>query len=718
MVNTIPTVRPTSKDTKIVYPAVRRTDVADTIHGVTIADPYRWLEDPDSKETEAFVNAQNELSTEYMNKFEGREKFNARLTELFDYEKFSAPFKRGNHYYYFRNSGLQPQSVLYQQDSLDSEPRVFLDPNTLEADGTAALGVSRFSKSGDIFAYAIAKSGSDWVTIYLQDSKGNKLDDVIEWAKFTDIAFTHDDKGFFYSSYEKPNVEEGKAGTETGANINKRLFYHKIGTPQADDILIYLDTANPTHSPSADVSDDGKYIILTISKDCDPVNKLFIVDLEAHNHVVSKDFNINKVVDNFKAEYDYLTNEGTTFFFKTNKDAPRYKVVKYDLANPDEGFVEIVPQVEDVLSHVSVVNQNRLLLAYMHDVKDCLYLHDLTSGKFLQQVDVPIGTISGLTGRKVDDEFFFSFTSFLSAGTTFRYDFNVADESKRISIFRQAQVKNFDDNLFETKQVFYESKDGTKIPMFITHKKGLVLDGNNPTFLYGYGGFSIPIQAAFSPSAIVFTQHLGGVVAYANLRGGGEYGEEWHQAGMLLNKQNVFDDFQYAAKYLIKEKYTQPSRLASNGGSNGGLLVAACANQAPELFGACVADVGVLDMLRFHKFTIGHAWQSDYGYPDDNAVDFHNLHKYSPLHNINTQTPYPPVAIFTSSHDDRVVPLHSFKYIAELQYAAGPLTNSPLVIRVETKAGHGAGKPIAKRIAETTDKYSFIAQAIGAKWVD
>ncbi|KAF9579797.1 hypothetical protein BGW38_003802 [Lunasporangiospora selenospora] len=715
MVNTGPN---TSLDGKIVYPAILRTDVKDTVHGITVEDPYRWLEDPDSEATGAFVTAQNEVTKEFLNNFAARDKYNARLTELFNYERYSAPYKRGNYYYFFHNSGLQAQNILYQQDSIEGERRVFLDPNTLEEDGTAALSTHRFSKSGKIYGYAIAKSGSDWVTIYLKDDKGNALEDVIEWAKFTDISFTHDDKGFFYSSYEKPNIDKEKAGTETGTNINKRLYYHKIGTPQAEDVLVYLDTSNPTHSPSAEVSDDGKYILLTVGKDCDPVNKLFIVDLEATGNVISRDWPINKVVDNFDALYSYLTNDGTVFYFQTNKDAPRYKVVKYDLSKPEQGFTEIVPQVEDVLSSAVVVNKDKLVLQYMHDVKSCLYIHDLSTGRLLNQITVPIGTISGISGRKEDDEFFFSFTSYLTPGTIYRYNFESLDEEKRLSIFRQADVKNFDNSLFETNQVFYESKDGTKIPMFITHKKGLVLNSNNPAFLYGYGGFSIPIEASYSPSAIVFMQHLDGVVAFANLRGGGEYGEDWHKAGMLLNKQNVFDDFQYAAKYLIREKYTQPSRLAINGGSNGGLLVGACVNQAPELFGAAVADVGVLDMLRFHKFTIGHAWQSDYGYPDDNKEDFLNLHKYSPLHNINTDKPYPPLALFTSSHDDRVVPLHSFKYIAELQHKAGPLTSNPLVIRVETKAGHGAGKPISKRIAETTDKFSFIASSIGAEWRD
>ena len=412
-----------------------------------------------------------------------------------------------------------------------------------------------------------------------------------------------------------------------------------------------------------------------------------------------------------------MANDGTVFYFQTNKDAPRYKIVRYDLSKPEEGFVDIVPQVEDVLSSSLVVNEDKLVLEYMHDVKSVLLVHDLKSGKFLNEIPIPIGTIGSVAGRRVDEELFLSFTSFLNPSTIYRYNFT-EDKEQRLSVFKNSKVTNFDADLFEVKQVFFESKDGTKIPMFISHKKGLVLDGNNPVYLYGYGGFSIPIQASYIPSAIVFMQNLGGVSVFVNLRGGGEYGEEWHKAGMLLNKQNVFDDFQYAAKHLIKEKYTRPGRISIHGGSNGGLLVGACVNQAPELFGAAVASVGVMDMLRFHKFTIGHAWQSDYGKPDDNKEDFENLHRYSPLHNVSTTHSYPPVALFTSSHDDRVVPLHSYKYIAELQHTAGPLTNSPLLIRVDTKAGHGAGKPIDKRIAEITDQFSFIATAMDVEWRD
>ncbi|KAG0331232.1 hypothetical protein BG000_011093, partial [Podila horticola] len=580
------------------------------------------------------------------------------------------------------------------------------------SDGTASLQTYSFSRSGKLFAYAISKSGSDWSTIHLKDCHGNELEDVIEWVKFAQIAFSHDDKGFYYASYERPDVDAVKAGTETGANLNQRLLYHKMGTPQSDDVLVYLDTENPLYRFVPQISDDGKYLLMSIRKDSGPTCMLYIGDLETTgNHLFDlTDFTFISDLS--------LTNDGTVFYFRTNRDAPRNRVVKYDLAKPEEGFIDLVPQAQDVLVGGDVVDGNKLLLNYLRDVKDVVAVYDLTTGQFLHEVPLPVGTVGNIVGNRESRDFFIFFTSFLTPGTIYRYDFGLEDQGQRLSIFREIKVKDFDNTLFETKQVFYKSKDGTKIPMFITHRKALVLDGSNPTFLLGYGGFSISLTAAYTIAYTVFMQHFGGVVAIANLRGGGEYGQDWHRAGSLLNKQNVFDDFQYAAKYLIHEKYTQPSKLAISGQSNGGLLVATCVNQTPELFGAAVADVSGLDMLRFHKFTIGHSWQSEYGYPDDNAEDFHNLLKYSPLHNVHKNKPYPAFALFTSDHDDRVVPLHSYKHIAELQHTAGPLTKNPLVLRTQTKTGHGAGKPLTKRIEDTTDKFSFIAAAIGATWRD
>ncbi|GJJ79234.1 prolyl oligopeptidase [Entomortierella parvispora] len=708
----------TSIDGNIVYPQARRTDFTYTQHDVTVADPYRWLEDLDSEETKAFVEAQNKISAQFMNKFEDKQKYKERLTELFNFERFGPPTKRGDYYYQYRNSGLQAQNVLYQQDTLESDLRVFLDPGKLEADGTASLNAKSFSYSGKLFAYAISKSGSDWGMIYLMDCHGNKLNDIIEWVKHTQIVFTHDDKGFYYTNFEKPNVEAVKAGTEIGADLNKRLLYHKIGTPQSEDVLVHLDNENPLYRFMPTISDDGKYLLMSIKKDTAPASMLYIADLETVDNVVPLGYDWNKIVDCFKFRYYYLTNDGTVFYFETNKDAPRNKIVKYDLSRPEEGFVDLVHQAEDVLVASSVVDDNKLVLKYMRDVKHIVVVHDLTSGRFLHQIPLPVGYIGNTTGDRESKEFFIFFASYLTPGTIYRYDFGVDDQEKRLSIHHEINIKNFDSTLFESKQVFYESKDGTKIPMFVSHRKDLVFDGSNSTLLFGYGGFSSSLTPGFSFAYAIFMQHFGGVVAVANLRGGGEYGRDWHSGGTLLNKQNVFDDFQYAAKYLINEKYTQPAKLAINGASNGGLLVAACVNQAPELFGAAVAEVSGLDMLRFHKFTIGHTWQSEYGYPDDKAEDFRNILKYSPVHNVHKTKPYPAFALFTADHDDRVPPLHSYKHIAELQHTAGPMTNNPLVLRVQTKAGHGAGKPLAKRIEETTDKFAFIAAAIGATWRD
>ncbi|GJJ75412.1 prolyl oligopeptidase [Entomortierella parvispora] len=592
------------------------------------------------------------------------------------------------------------------------------NPNTLEDDGTASLRFHSFSHSGKLYGYAISKSGSDWCTIHVKDCLGNELSDVVEWAKFTQIAFTHDDEGFYYSRYENSNVNAAQAATDTASDIHHRLCYHRIGTPQSEDVLVHLNTDNPVYKHNAGISDDGKYLLMSITRSCDPAKMLYIGDLEIAGNVITQGYEWIKLVDSFEADYSYLTNDDTVFYFQTNKDAPRDKIVKYDLAKPEEGFVDIVLQADDVLVDSAVVDGNKLVLIYMRDVKNIVVVHDLNSGQFLYQIPLPVGTLGGIVGHRTGREFYIIFSSYLTPGTSYRYDFSIKNQEERLSIFREPSLKNFDNTLFTTKQVFYESKDGSKIPMFISHRKGLVFDGNNSTLLHGYGGFSSLQKAAFSPSYIVFMQHLGGVVAVANLRGGGEYGQDWHHAGTRLNKQNVFDDFQSAAKYLVNEKYTQPSKLAITGASNGGLLVAACVNQAPELFGAAVVEVGVLDMLRFHKFTVGHSWQFEYGYPDDSAEDFHNLHKYSPLHNVHKNQSYPAVALLTADHDDRVVPLHSFKHIAELQHTAGPLTNNPLVIRIEAKAGHGSGKPITKRIEAITDKFAFIATSIGATWRD
>ncbi|CAG8692137.1 10693_t:CDS:10, partial [Ambispora leptoticha] len=687
---------------------VRRDEtLVEDLHGVRVADPYRWLEDPDSEETKAFVDAQNAITDEHLASYEYREKFRKCLTAMYDYEKYGCPFKRGEFYYYFYNTGLQPQSVLYQQASLTDEPKMFFDPNTIEADGTAALSTCTFSKSGLYFAYGISKSGSDWVTVYVKLTNSNgqgHLDDLVEWVKYSDLSFTHDDSGFFYTRYPKPENAEDKG---------REVYYHRIGTSQADDVLIHEDPENPELFFNAEVSVDGRFVLMIVSRSCEHVNKIWIADLEKSEGKVKDKLEFEKVVDKFEAEYDYLTNNGTVFYFKTNLNSPRCKVVKYDLANPDEGFTDLVPQHSvDVLTSALVVHETNLVTIYMHDVKEQISIHELTTGKKIRDIDIPIGSIPSIAGRKEDTGFFFKFTGFLNPGIIYHYNF--LDNS--MSVFRTTKVQGLKTEDLETKQVFIESKDSTKIPVFLVSRKDIALDEENPTFLYGYGGFSSSLTPEFSLTWINFIQHYNGIVAVANLRGGLEYGEEWHLAGIFEKKQNVFDDFQAVAKWLITNKYTRAKKLAINGASNGGLLIGASINQAPELFGAAVSDVGVLDMLRFHKFTVGYAWKSDYGDPEKKE-DFEYIYKYSPLHNIQSAKPYPSVLLTTSDHDDRVVPLHSLKFIAQLQYVARNNPN-PLMIRIEKKAGHGAGKPTQKCIDEETDKISFIAMATGAKWID
>ncbi|KAJ3280149.1 hypothetical protein HK104_000871 [Borealophlyctis nickersoniae] len=709
------------------YPTVRRDEnFAETLHGKEIKDPYRWLEDPDAEETKAFVRDQNKLFFSFIEKYPHREQFKQKLTTLYDYERFGCPFKRGDSYYYFHNSGLQPQSVLYKQSSLTAEPKTFLDPNKLSDDGTVAISTYSFTKSGKFFAYALSASGSDWVTIHVRETRDDAPlefeSQPIQWAKFTGVSWTHDDKGFFYNRYPKPDsVEREGAGTETDSNKNAQLCYHLIGTPQEEDVVVWSDPSNPEHMFSAEVSEDGKYVILSTAKDCDPVNKVFIVDLEkefakTNGEGFAGKPDVLKIVDNFDAEYNYLTNEGTRFWFQTTLNAPKRRVVSYDLNEPEKGFVEVIPESEDVLSHVSVVDDNKLVLIYLHDVKDVIRLHSLHTGAPLtpSELPLPLGSIVGsMSGRKEDKELFYSFSSFTTPGMIYRFDFATMTHS----VFRQTKVNGLKADILQTQQVFYTSKDGTRVPMYIISRKDTKLDGNNPTMLYGYGGFNHSVTPTFAVTWLTFIQHMKGIVAVANIRGGGEYGEEkWYKEGKLTKKQNVFDDFQWAAKHLIAEKYTSPAKLAINGGSNGGLLVGACLNQAPELFAAGVAEVGVMDMLRFHKFTIGHAWTSDYGNPDVKE-DFEVVLKYSPLHNIRSDKPYPAVLVLTGDHDDRVVPLHSLKYLATLQHVARN-NPRPLMGRVETKAGHGAGKSTKQRIEEATDKFAFLGLALGTEWDD
>ncbi|BFZ21312.1 hypothetical protein BsWGS_24351 [Bradybaena similaris] len=705
---------------KFTYPQARRDEnVKENYHGQEVLDPYRWLEDPDSEETKAFVEAQNLISKPFIDACPVKEQIQKRITEVWDYPKYGCPKKHGNHYYYFHNSGLQNQSVLYVQDSLTSEPRVFLDPNTLSEDGTVSLSGHTFTENGATFAYGLSQSGSDWVTIkFKQAPTGEDLPDTLERVKFSSMAWMHNHVGFFYNRYP---VQEGKAdGTETTSSINQKLYYHNLGTAQSQDVLVAEIPEHPRWMVGADVSDCGQYVLLTPREGCDPVNRLYYVDLESLKEGITGILPYVKVVDNFEAEYEYVTNEGTVFTFKTNLNSPHYKLINIDLTKPEpENWVTLVQEDADaVLEWASCVNKDKLILCYLRDVKNELFVYDLATGERRFQFPLDVGSVVSFSGKKKTTEIFYQFLSFLTPGLIYHCDMSGTTYTPKL--FREISVKNFDASRFVTEQVFYKSKDGTKIPMFIVHKKGLELNGNNPVLLYGYGGFNASITPSFSPSRVVFLQNLNGVYAVANIRGGGEYGETWHKAGSLANKQNCFDDFHSAAEYLIHSKYTNNKKIVINGASNGGLLVCACLNQRPDLYAGGIAQVGVLDMLRFHKFTIGHAWTTDYGSADD-PDQFKWLIRYSPLHTIkvpDADTQYPAILLLTGDHDDRVSPLHSLKFIAELQHALGGVDKqtNPLIIRIDTKSGHGFGKPTAKVIEEITDIYSYIYQVVGLEW--
>jgi prolyl oligopeptidase len=681
----------------LVYPQARRGDQVDDYHGVKVADPYRWLEDTDSAETHAWVEAENKVTFGYLDQIPYRPAIHERLTKLWNYERFGIPEQDGGRYFYDHNSGLQNQSVLLVAESLNAEPRVLLDPNTLSADGTVALSGRAISDDGKLMAYGIAASGSDWNEWHVRDvDSGKDLPDVIHWVKFSGASWTKDDKGFFYSRYDEP---KGGASLRD-ANYFHKLYYHRLGTTQSDDKLIYERPDNKELGFGGTVTDDGHYLIIHVWQGTSPKSRVYYKDL------TQPDAQVVRLLDDFDAAYNFIDNDGPVFWFQTDLDAPRGRVLAIDIRHPERAnWKTVIPQGADKLESVGVVN-NSFLAGYLKDARTEVRVYDL-GGKFLRNVDLPgIGTAAGFGGKRTDKETFYAFTSFVSPATVYRYD-PVAGKS---AIFRQPKV-DFDPNVYETKQVFYNSKDGTRVPMFLTYKKGLKLDGQNPTLLYAYGGFDISLTPFFSVPNLVWLE-MGGIYAQANLRGGGEYGEEWHLAGTKLHKQNVFDDFIAAAEWLIANKYTSTPKLAISGRSNGGLLIGACETQRPDLYGATLPGVGVMDMLRFHKFTIGWAWTSDYG-SSDNPEEFKALYAYSPLHNIKPGTKYPPTFIVTADHDDRVVPGHSFKFAATMQ--ADQAGAAPVLIRVETKAGHGGGKPISKQIDEVGDEWSFVAWNLGMK---
>jgi len=690
---TTPSVSQTS-GSQLIYPQARRGDQVDDYHGTKVADPYRWLEDTDSADTHAWVEAENKLTFSYLDKIPYRQPIHERLTKLWNYERYTAPRQEGGRYFYDHNNGLQNQNVLLVAESLSAEPRLLLDPNLLSADGTIAVSDTAISDNGKLMAYGIATSGSDWNEWHVRDvDTGKDLPDDIKWVKFSGASWTKDNKGFYYSRYDEP-----KGASMRDTNYFQKLYYHRLGTAQAEDKLIYERPDNKEMGFAGSVTDDGHYLIISVWQGTSPKNRLYYKDL------TQNDSPVVKLLDDFDAQYQFIDNDGSVFWFQTDLDAPRGRVIAIDTRHPERSsWKTLVAQGADKLEFSSVVN-NSFLLGYLKDARTEVRVHDL-NGAFVRSVDLPgIGTAVGFGGKRKDKETFYAFTSFISPTTIYRYD----PQAGKSTIFRQPKV-DFEASRYETKQVFYNSKDGTRIPMFLTYKKGIKLDGQNPVLLYAYGGFDISLTPAFSVPDVVWLE-MGGVYAQPNLRGGGEYGEEWHQAGMKLKKQNVFDDFISAAEWLVDNKYTSTPKLAIRGRSNGGLLIGACVTQRPDLFGVTLPEVGVMDMLRFHKFTIGWAWTSDYGSSDD-PVEFKALYAYSPLHNLKPGTKYPPTLIATSDHDDRVVPGHSFKFAATMQAdQAGP---APVLIRIETKAGHGAGKSITKLIDETADTWAFVTYNLG-----
>ncbi|MEZ4273014.1 MAG: prolyl oligopeptidase family serine peptidase [Myxococcota bacterium] len=675
------------------YPAAERVDQIDDYHGTQVADPYRWLESPDSLRTRAWIDAQNKLTQTYLTQVPERDAIKHRLTELWNFERTTVPRKKRGRYFYEKNDGLQNQNVIMTMEGLTGSPRVLLDPNHLSKDGTVAFAGGKVSENGKYFAYALQQSGSDWMQWYVRDvDSGKDLSDHIQWVKFSTVAWSPDNSGFFYSRFPAP--EEGNKLEQ--ANYFNKLYYHRLGTTQDEDPLIYERPDEKTWGFLPQVSEDGRYLIISIYKGTADKYRIYYQDLSRQQGKVTA------LIDDHNNRFDFIGNKGSVLWFLTDLDAPRGRVIAIDLRRPArKNWRELIPQSDHTLQDVNVVG-GHFVANYLQHAHSMIKVFK-TNGKWVRDVELPaLGTAEGFGGRADDPETFYDFSSFTTPNTIFRYDV----VSGKSAVFHRPKVA-FNPDDYVTRQVFYHSKDGTQIPMFLTHKKDLDTDGNRPTFLYGYGGFNISITPQFRVSQLVWME-MGGVFAVANLRGGGEYGEEWHQAGMKLNKQNVFDDFIAAGEWLIDNDYTSPGRLALGGRSNGGLLIGAVTNQRPDLFAAGLAGVGVMDMLRFQKFTIGWAWVDDYGSSDD-AQQFKALIAYSPYHNVR-KTAYPAIMVTTADHDDRVVPGHSFKYTAAMQHAQqGP---RPILARIETKAGHGAGKPTSKLIEQAADEWAFVVREL------
>ncbi len=678
---------------KIQYPQTAKVDVTDNYFGTEVSDPYRWLENDTSAETSAWVEAQNDVTFAYLNQLPQRDEIRQRLTDLINYPKYGTPFKEAGKYFFFKNDGLQNQNVLYITDKLEEEAQVLLDPNILSEDGTVALSSIEISKDGKYLVYSVASSGSDWNEVFVKDIEtGEMLSDHIKWVKFSGLSWY--EGGFFYSAYDAPEV-----GSELSkSNEYQKVYYHKLGTPQADDQLIMEDPTRPKRMFGAGTTDDKRFLILSMSE-ATSGNALSVKDLSKPK----ADF--VPLMESFEYDFHVADNIGEELFVLTNYQAPKYRLIKINMNQPEEkNWVEIIPEKENVLQSASFV-AGKIVVDYMKDARSEVEVYEY-DGTYAYTVQLPgVGSAGPFSGKKDESQAFYSYTSFNTPGEIYQYDF----EKKESQLFFRPEVL-FNPDDYVVKQEFYPSKDSTRIPLFIVHKKGLELNGKNPTLLYGYGGFNISLTPSFSSTRMVFVES-GGVLAIANLRGGGEYGEDWHKAGTKMQKQNVFDDFISAAEYLISSQYTNSNKLAIMGGSNGGLLVGAVTNQRPDLMKVALPAVGVMDMLRFHQFTIGWAWAGDYGTSADNPEMFEYLYGYSPYHNIKQGGEYPAILVTTADHDDRVVPAHSFKYIARMQeYNAGEL---PTLIRIDTKAGHGGGKPTAKIIDEYTDVWAFVFYHLG-----
>ncbi|MFH4973344.1 hypothetical protein AB6A40_000053 [Gnathostoma spinigerum] len=709
------------------YPLARKDGcVIDDYSGTKVCDPYRWLEDPDSKETIEYVKKLNNISRPFIAGCSVREQMRTRLTQLWDYEKYGCTSKRGKYYYYFYNTGLQNQSVLYQQKSLSDEGEVFLDPNVLSDDGTTAIRQSCFTHDGSIYAYGLSEKGSDWMTLRFKTADGEVLKDVVTGVKHSDLSWLHDNSGILYSRYP-----EHKGATE-GCNVEKdeyhSLYFHKLGTDEKEDILVSEFRSDARLMCTGSVTEDGRFLIVDVNRGCDPTNQLYYYDLAEVKNKIDGKVDLKPMFKKFDAKYDFVDNDGDSALVLTNLNAPMFKLVRVKMADaddPSQWEVLVEEEKKNKLDWVAPVAGDRLVLTYLEDVKNTVYVHCRKSGKRLYQIPLEIGSVTGFFGRKNLSEIFLSFESFLIPTIIYRGDFEglKLDEPIKLKEHRVVKLPNIDATQFKVDQVFSTSKDGTKCPIFIVHRCDMVLNGRNPVMLSGYGGFNVADTPCFSVSRLLMLTNFRGIVAVANLRGGSEYGEKWHEGGMREKKQNVFDDFIAAAEYLIEKKYTSPSKLAIQGGSNGGLLVAVCSQQRPELFGAVINRVGVMDMLRYHKFTIGGAWIPEYGNPEV-AKDFSFIYKYSPLHNISIPVrghEWPATLLMIADHDDRVVPSHSLKYIATLYekiHEAGDFQKKPVLIRIEVRAGHGQGKPTSKQIDEVVDLYSFVQRTLSLEWFE